>query len=58
MVDLAPQNDPRAHIGADVNQDECLFCLRRAAVSLALGGQVGIVFNDDQAFYDFVQLGA
>ena len=58
MVDLAAQDDPRAHIRADVNQDEGLFCLRGAAVSFALSGQVGIVFNDDQAVYDSVQLGA
>ena len=58
VVDLAPQDDARAHIGADVNQDEGFLCLRGAAISLSLGGQVGIVLNNDQAVYDPAQLGA
>ena len=52
MINLAAQDDPGAYIGADVDQDEGLFSLRGAAIALALSGQVGIVFNNDQAVYD------
>ena len=41
-----------------MNQDEGFFALRGAAITLALGGQVGVVFNDDQAIDDAAELGA
>jgi hypothetical protein len=55
MINLAAQDDPRAYIWADVDQDERLFSLRGAAVALALSRQVGIVFNNDQTVYDLVE---
>ncbi len=56
MVDLAAEHDSRADIGADMNQDEGLFCLGGAAVALAHGGEVDIVFHDHQAVDDPAQL--
>ena len=52
MVDLPTQDYPRAHIRSDVDQDEGFLPLRGAEIALTLSGQVGIVFNDDQAIHD------